>query len=38
MIKVVAYLTLIILACLTTAFLAKYLPYAVESLEPLVIS
>lgn len=33
MIKVVAYLALAVVACLTTAFLTKYLPYAVSSLE-----
>lgn len=35
MFKFVAYFTLAVLACFTTAFLSKYLPYAAESFEPL---
>jgi hypothetical protein len=38
MFKFFAYCTLAVLACLTTAFLAKYLPYAVESFTPLKIA
>lgn len=38
MIKIVAYLTLTVVACLTTAFMTKYLPYAFDSLSTYEIS
>lgn len=34
MFKIVAYCTLAVVAVFTTTFLAAYVPYAVESLEP----